>query len=749
MTIRDDSPVLNPVLRLRSQPRKAAVTGGGKGRENIKQGRLRSQRAALSQHLRAIGSGFPEARNWGGKTVLLAKMYDESYAPSWTPHDLFGSVFGSQLIAPFRNGYLVEISVDSIGRLAREVSTTQIINQMVDISRIKEIGFLTVNDVLAGRTSELLWDQASETNGSQPGKIFAVWFAPIYGQAREDAMSAIADLGAQGIRYLPDEQGFGSSPLVVALAKSDDLSKQLLPALRHKTERIPIQFGPKLVAVSNPEQLKKIAGSGAVTRINPIAPIELTSPAMGIEPSPVLEITGSEPIVAIVDGGLSAKTYFAAEAWRHGPPLVADEHANYSHGNQVSALAVNGFKWNDSLDLPQLVCRIGTVQALAKRGSRLSYNLDIKSLAEHLDNAISSNPDTRIWNFSLNQEIECDPDAVSELGLMINGLARKHGILPVISIGNCLVNNPQLISPPADSEAALAVAGRTHDKNGAPSGPCPKSRVGPGPEGMFKPDLSWFSTVRVIGGKVETGTSYSTPLVSSLAAHTWERLREPSPDTVRALLLDRCDHDMHCVRIGWGSPETLSLPWNCPPGSVTVLWSGELIPGVNYYFEDIEVPETLIVNGKLRGKISLTAILDPVFLNTAATGNYFMARVEASLQARNSRNEYRTIVGSLPKDTAEAIARKGAKWSPTWKVSRVFSRATLNDSRLRLRARVYMRDLWQIGLKANQISGLGVVFAVTFTDTTGNPATYDSFVASMVNEVESAVVEQQVEISIE
>ena len=362
---------------------------------------------------------------------------------------------------------------------------------------------------------------------------------------------------------------------------------------------------------------------------------------------------------------------------------------------------------------------------------------------------MSSNPETRIWNFSLNQQIECDPDAVSELGALINGLARKHEVLPIISVGNCPANNPQSISPPADSEAGLVVAGRTHNESGALSGPCPISRVGPGPEGMFKPDLSWFSTVRVIGGNIATGTSYATPLISNLAAHTWDSLREPSPDTVRALLLDRCDGEAHCIRLGWGSPNNSVLPWNCPPGSVTILWSGELIPGVNYYFEDIEVPETLIVNGKLRGEISLTAVLDPVFLNTAATGNYFMTRVEASLQARNSKNEYKTIVGSLPKDTAENIARKGAKWSPTWKVSRNFSRTTLYDSRLRLRTRLYMRDLWQLGIRANQVSGLGVVFAVTFKDAAGDPATYDNFVASMANEVESAVVEQQVEISVE
>src|SRR5260370_19163741 len=71
---------------------------------------------------------------------------------------------------------------------------------------------------------------------------------------------------------------------------------------------------------------------------------------------------------------------------------------------------------------------------------------------------------------------------------------------------------------------------------------------------MLKPDVSWFSQVRMLGGVVGTGSSYPTTLVSSLAAHTYSNLREPSPDLVKALLINAAERNEHDAKLG------------CPPG---------------------------------------------------------------------------------------------------------------------------------------------------------------------------------------
>ena len=77
---------------------------------------------------------------------------------------------------------------------------------------------------------------------------------------------------------------------------------------------------------------------------------------------------------------------------------------------------------------------------------------------------------------------------------------------------------------------------------------------------MLKPDVSWFSTLRMIGGVTASGSSYATPLVSTLAAHTFANLKEPSPDLVRALLINVAEQEAHAPRLGWGTPYHGHLP---------------------------------------------------------------------------------------------------------------------------------------------------------------------------------------------
>ena len=139
------------------------------------------------------------------------------------------------------------------------------------------------------------------------------------------------------------------------------------------------------------------------------------------------------PIVGVVDGGITAASYRHAEAWR-APPLVADGAADTQHGNWVTSLVVQGHDWNNNLTLPPLYCQVGTVQAVVKKGSRAF--VDPQDFVAYLDGVMAANPDTRVWNFSLNQPYSCDLEAVSALGHDIAMLARKHGVLPIISVGN-------------------------------------------------------------------------------------------------------------------------------------------------------------------------------------------------------------------------------------------------------------------------------------------------------------------------
>ena len=296
---------------------------------------------------------------------------------------------------------------------------------------------------------------------------------------------------------------------------------------------------------------------------------------------------------------MTAPHYKAAEAWR-APALVVDKDAAHQHGNEVASLAIHAESLNKDLALSEVYCRVGTVQAVTHQHSNYEYNP--QQFVDYLNKVMVLHPSARVWNMSFNEIMPCDPDHISYLGHEFACVARRHGALPVISAGNKSEINQLRIAPPADCEAGLVVGGRKTGADSFPGAPCDHSLPGPGPAGMLKPDLSHYSTLKVLGGSQSTGTSYATPLISSLAANAFANLKNPTPDLVRALLINRADL-MKFERVhGWGSPVGTQFPWICAPGTVTLAWRSELIPGYSHYWNNIPITPSLVTNGKLRGK---------------------------------------------------------------------------------------------------------------------------------------------------
>jgi len=742
-----DRPLLNPVLALRIEPKRDTASGRGKEAKHIVASRLGQQRAGLSRQLAEIEGRRPSLRTFGGKIQLLARMFADSYAPSYTPEALFAPWLGLQLIAPYRDGYIVEATAERIPQLISFIRTADAISAQVDISRVEKVQLYSQEEILRGQSLDALWEAAPDM---ERGKGFVVSFAPFRDfTAREQLLQSIAQLSDEAILLptfptlrLAEIGGTGEQAAVpVVNAEQTSLAIAMRRYRSHGRARSTVQ-------IANVTALSQLVASGSVFRIDPVPRIEVTTPGEGQHPGPLPPHLSNEPIVGVVDGGRTARTYEQAEAWRE-TPLIPDGVADGKHGNRVSALAVHGHAWNTNLPLPPLFCRIGTVQAVPKREA--SHVTDIQTLISYLGDVVSRHPETRVWNFSFNQPNACDPHHVSEIGHELSRLARRFGILPVISAGNRSPVNGDCISPPADCEAALVVGGRKFNGSGEPSDPCDVSLPGPGPEGMLKPDVSWFSQLRVLGGDVLTATSYCTPLVSSLAAHTFHNLKYATPDFVRALILNRTDLDRFDRHRGWGSPNG-AMPWTCEPGAVTLAWSGEMRPGQAYYWERIPIPQRLIRNGKLYGRGSLTAIVEPLVAEDLG-GNYFSSRIEVALQYKTRRGDTQNLLGAMKTDPmTEAEARAELhKWNPVRRHSRDFSPRGLafSGDALRLYARVYARDLYQFGWKRNEdVPPLRANFVLSLSDGTESSDLYNEMRSGLGNFVESAVVEQDIDIDL-
>lgn len=503
------------------------------------------------------------------------------------------------------------------------------------------------------------------------------------------------------------------------------------------------------VVVPSISALQQLVASGTVFRIDPVPELSSTAPGSGVEPDrPLPENMQALPTVGVVDGGLSAASYIPAQAWS-APKLVPDSVADVRHGNLVSSLIVQGHDWNNNLTLPALYCQIGTVQAVSKVGVR--HYVSPGDFITYLDAVMSSRPETKVWNFSLNQRVSCDPDQVSYLGHEIALLARKHGVLPVISIGN---KPGDRLQPPADCEAGLTVGGRLHNDNGAPAGACPACHSGPGPSCMLKPETSHFSRVRALGGGIITGSSFAAALSSPLAAHTMARLREPSPDLVKALLIHNAEGEDFDEALGFGTPGTATLPWECRPGTVTLQWVATLRPGANYYWE-LPIPPSLRKTGKLRGSGALTVVLNPhPMVSDYAGPNYFSARIASALQygklTPDGELKYPRLLGSL--DT-ERLSEEDArtldhKWSPVRHDRQSFKSKGFDGDIFRIYARVYTRDLYLYGYhRGDEVPELNAVFVLSLGTGDQSDDLYSELRSELGAFVENATVETDIELN--
>lgn len=745
-------PLLNPVLRFTKDPKPEGVSGGGKNAGSIMTDRLPEQRRVLSRQFRALAAQAAQRPRFDGRVVLYASMFDDSLAPSYTPNDFFQATRSARLIAPYRSGYLVEMAADQLGRYVGIVESTGLAKDQVDISRIESVRFFENEDAGGAASLDEIWEAAPETDA---GRAFVVWLMPLRGRdAAEELIQQFSAL--RGGTIVPPP------PLLAGVDVGTDtdvpvVMRRALRAAGASGDRINLAMrtyrlhrrARTTVLVPSRAALDQLVASGTVFRIESVQPISSTSPGEGREPDrPLPADMTALPIVGVVDGGLTAASYRHAEAWR-APPLVADGAADTQHGNWVTSLVVQGHDWNNNLTLPPLYCQVGTVQAVAKKGSRAF--VDPQDFVAYLDGVMAANTETRVWNFSLNQPYSCDLETVSALGHDISMLARKHSFLPIISVGN---KPGTRLQPPGDCEAAITVGGRDHDNNGDPAGECPVSLCGPGPSSMLKPDLSHFSHVRALGGVFIRGSSFATSLTSPLAAHTMERVREASPDLVKALLLHNSDGMNFDPALGFGTPTSASLPWECRPGFVTLQWRASLRPSAAYYWE-LPIPESLKRTGKMKGTGVLTAILNPHPMVTDYAGpNYFSVRLATALQYQRGKTKknaakFHNLLGSLDtgKITEQEARALDHKWSPIRHHRNDFQSVSFEGDMLRIYARVYARDLYLYGYAGvGEIPEMETVFVLSLSTGDENDDVYNDLRDQLGAFVEAAVVEADIDV---
>lgn len=440
------------------------------------------------------------------------------------------------------------------------------------------------------------------------------------------------------------------------------------------------------------------------------------------------------PTVGVIDSGVLRNDPLLAP-WLDGTNVyVLPPETDHAHGTFVSGMIAGAHTLNDNRpEFPDCSARIHSVAAMG------SGPTSIGELLERIREAVRARPDIKVWNCSLGSMTPGSENTFGHFAEELDRLADELQVLFVIAAGN-YCNSPlrswpvpagfapgslDRISEPAEATRALTVGSLAHLPNlVAPGAPSPFSRRGPGPAKTPKPEVVHYggnccingscngSGVRSIlpGGRLSEsiGTSFSTPLVSAIAANTWQSMTKSTdvrPETVKALVVHSAalhsplrTSDEH-LYYGFGVPHSPLHTLFCADDTFTLLFEAELYDRTVWAKTPFPVPACLRpAPNQFRGEVIMTLVYSPP-VDGRQGAEYVRANVNASFGSFDPDVDGELHHhGLVPLDTPkgrddlyeEALIDHGFKWSPVKVYRKRFPRGIAVET-LRLKLELLRR----------------------------------------------------------
>lgn len=682
------SSIENPILLV--QPRKQdlkqrIIEGFGEPKEIVEvtptfRNALVSRIVRAAQELQRSFTDYPTI-----PAVVALRLHVEAMAKSHRPMLLLERV-GMLPIGTRQFGeLLLPATTGSLKHLSEIVENNDSKAIRANLSAIAEIFPWSINDVLG-------WNELDEKDASALN--LAAWIE--------------ADKPILIERFISDEKTTDS-----ALATVVNLKLQQINAKIGTT--IPKTLGETsvFIRISSLDDAMLLAACPAVRRIAPVdefSPIEVRPQMfalLGDAPADLLPPPEPDlPVVAIVDSGIQKndtilKSWIAARETFVLPPDTDHLHGTFVAGLVTGARVLN----NDDSLFPVARSKVLDVATLSTGPTTAD------ELLLNIETAIKGNPDVKVWNCSFGSKVPGHAELFGQFAQDLDILSDKHSVLFVISSGNYetlpLRNWPpsadlggmDRISQPAEALRAITVGSVAHKPSLVqPNDPSPFSRRGPGAARTPKPDVvhhggncssngEFFgSGIRSFlpGGKLgeSIGTSFSTPLVSTLAANVWQTLdrrgHSANPEIVKALMIHAAaltsplrktdERDYY----GFGIPNSVLDVLFCAPDTFTLMFDAELYDGIYWEKTPFPVPACLHSSGThLRAEILMTLVYSPP-LDGKHGAEYVRANVDASFGNYDPDDDGELHHhGLVPLDAPrredlyeKAMVDHGFKWSP-------------------------------------------------------------------------------------
>jgi subtilisin family serine protease len=551
--------------------------------------------------------------------------------------------------------------------------------------------------------------------------------------------------------------------------------EQLLRVNEIATLRVPQRTGPPLFLLAINDAMSVATFTAIVQfqgvryarpepKILPVAaiPSAVNAPTFAAGPS-----TPNLPVVGVFDSGANPASTHLAPWIASRDTYILPPDTDYFHGTAVASLVVDSHGLNaQHTHFPTATaCLIHDVCALESGPSGAQQG----DLIIRLREALAKHPEVKVWNLSLGGA-EIGDDEFSEFGRELDALTDAHGVLFVVAAGNYqghprrgwpapAASLADRISTPADSVRALTVGAITHLESATSlvriDEPAPYSRRGPGPVFTPKPDLvhvggnadPMFQTngigVNVLtgAGMVQTGcgTSYASPIVAGLAAHTWQTLSAPGranpltayPAMVKALMIHSAQlraparGAVERRYYGAGMPgDPISVLYDSD-SSFTMLFELDIVDSMKWRKAPYPIPPSLIHEGKVKAEVIITAVYSPP-LDSSKGSEYVRFNVDVGF-GRLSTNAAGNLAfkGCVPAEGEDgttgfeqAQVEHGGKWSPVKTYRRSFTNGTA-DGTWALQATLLRR-----AFEPPLAQPLRVVIAITLRALDGNPNVY-------------------------
>ncbi|MFW1970855.1 S8 family anti-phage peptidase IteS [Acinetobacter bereziniae] len=420
------------------------------------------------------------------------------------------------------------------------------------------------------------------------------------------------------------------------------------------------------------------------------------------------------PVVGVIDSGVCPNNSLLA------PWIIASEsyvplgHEDYSHGTMVAGLVVNSriLNHNDSR-FPSSQAKIVDVNVFPK-----DIGVSEDDLIAIIAEVVPKYPTVKVWNLSLGASNPVSETDFSDFACFLDEMHDKHQCLFVIASGNQndskywpTMNNAAALaanrlSSPADSIRGLTVGSLAHKdtaltlvKNEHVS---PFSRIGPGPCFIPKPEITHYGGNNCAKGNYtqtgvlslgpnntlceNIGTSFSTPIVSSLAAEIYDFLSQNkkevvTPEMVKALIIhsaltsntDKVSAE-NINYYGFGRPRDITNTLYCNPNSITLFFNVDIRHG-GFEFQKVPFPMAnclLSPEGKFKGEILMTLVYSPL-TNKSFASEYCRTNVDVGMGSYEfneltEKNEFQSLVPATPDDMSKRYESSqiehGFKWSP-------------------------------------------------------------------------------------